>query len=231
MSALQNYDVRLDYVPYDGGLISASWFEKSIENPIEYVQRLAAFNFTTPVNYPKGELGGYEVEVRQDLSHLWDALAGVSVGVNGTVIASKVTLSDAESAGFDLPNIQAPMKTRDMTNAPAHLYNFFVTYDVPDTGTRLALFYTVQGDTLVAGAAQALGTYVPNIYAKQFDTLNMSVSQDLGRYFKLQLQVANLTNPEIEEVYRSQYIGDDVTHTSYTKGIECSLSLSAKFSF
>jgi hypothetical protein len=39
-----------------------------------------------------------------------------------------------------------------MTNAPEHLYNVFLTYDVRATGTQLGLFYTVQGDTLVAGA-------------------------------------------------------------------------------
>ena len=39
------------------------------------------------------------------------------------------------------------------------------------------------------------------------------------------------TNPSIEEVYRSPYIGEDVTKTSYTKGIEYSIGLSAEFTF
>jgi hypothetical protein len=58
----------------------------------------------------------------------------------------------------------------------------------------------------------------------------MSVSQKLWKYFKLQFQAKNLTNPKIEEVYRSEFIGDDVRKTSYTKGIEYSLSLGAQFS-
>jgi hypothetical protein len=46
---------------------------------------------------------------------------------------------------------------------------------------------------------------------------------------KWQLQVKNLTNPEIQEVYRSDYIGDDVPKSSYTKGIEYSLGFSLGF--
>ena len=69
----------------------------------------------------------------------------------------------------------------------------------------------MQGDTLVAGAGQSDGNFVPTSTQKEYGTLNLSVSQQLGEYFKLQFQAKNLTNPEIEEVYRSEYIGDDVT--------------------
>ncbi len=227
MSALDNYDLRADYVPYEGGLVSCSWFKKDIRDPIEYVQRLAGFTYTTPINYPKGELTGFELELRQDIGVLSDSFAGLTVGANGTLIESEVILPAAEAAAFNLPGIQAPMRSRDMTNAPEYLCNFFVTYDIAKTDTQIALFYTIQGDTLVAGAGQALGNFVPNAYALGYDTLNLSVSQRLGKYFKLQFQAKNLTDPSIEEVYRSPYIGGDVEKSSYSRGIEYSLSLTA----
>lgn len=230
MSALKNYDLRLDYTPYEGGLVSASVFYKDIEAPIEYVQRFASFTYTTPVNYPKGDLKGCEVEVRQSVGRFWDKLDGLSVGANATFLDSEVRLPDDEIAAFQSPTILAPLSTRDMTNAPDHLYNLYFTYDVERTATQFALFYTVQGDTLVAGA-QPFGNFVPSVYAKEYDTLNMSVSQKLGRFVKLQFQAKNLTNPKIEEVYRSEFIGDDITHTSYTKGVEYSLSVGVEFSF
>jgi hypothetical protein len=123
------------------------------------------------------------------------------------------------------------MTTRDMTNAPDHLYNFYATYDFAPTETQFALFYTVQGDTLLAGAGVATGHFVPSVYAKEYDTLNVSVVQKLGQYTKLQFQAKNLTNARIETVYRSPYIGPDVTHTSYSKGIEYSLALIMEFKF
>ncbi|HKB16833.1 MAG TPA: TonB-dependent receptor, partial [Planctomycetota bacterium] len=203
MSRLKNYDLRLDYAPHTGGLLSGSWFRKTIDDPIEYVQRLATFNFTTPVNYPKGKLHGFEIEGRETLGRYWDALEGLGVGANATFIDAEVTLSDEEADTFNAPNIQAPMKTRDMTNAPDHLYNLYLTYDLASTGTQVGLFYTVQGDTLVAGAGASTGNLVPNVYAKEFDTLNFTLLQKLGQYLHLQFQAKNLTNPRIETVYRS----------------------------
>jgi outer membrane receptor protein involved in Fe transport len=135
MSSIENYDLRVDHRPYDGGLLSLSWFQKDIDDPIEYVQKVGLFDYTTPVNYPKGELTGYEVEVRQDLGHLWGAVEGVSLGANATFIDSKVTLPVDEAAGFDMANIMAPMSSRDMTNALT-TSTTTVTYDIAPTGRK-----------------------------------------------------------------------------------------------
>ena len=232
MSALKNYDLRLDYTPYEGGLLSLSYFFKDVKNPIEYVQRIVNFPFTTAVNYPEGQLSGYEIEARQKLGRFWDKLDGLSAGANATFIDSEVTLPKEEAAQFEQPNIKAPMSKRDMTNAPEYLYNLYLTYEMGKlglTGTELALFYTVQGDTLIAGAGQSNGKFVPNVYAKESGTLNMSLSQKFGDNWKLQLQAKNLLDPAIETVYRSEYIDSDMTKTSYKKGREFSISLSATF--
>jgi outer membrane receptor protein involved in Fe transport len=231
MSEVKNYDLRADYVPYAGGLISASWFKKDLKNPIEYVQKLATFNFTTAVNYPEGSLTGFEFEIRQSLGHLVDALEGLSIGANATFIDSEVRLPDDEFNALNLPNILAATRTRDMTNAPEHLFNFYVTYDLPDTGTQFSLFYTIKGDTLLAGAGEAGGNFVPSVYAKEFGTLNFSASQRIGNDFRIQFQAKNLTNSKIEQVYRSEFIGDDVLRSSDTKGIEFSLTVGGEFRF
>ena len=230
-SQLQNYDLRVDYRPAEGTFFSASWFKKDIDDPIEYVQRLVSFDYTTAVNYPKGELDGFEFEFRQQLGRLWDPLEGLGIGANATFIDSVVQLPEDEAARFREASINAPMDSRDMTNAPEHLYNFYVTYDLAWSGTRLGLFYTRQGDTLIAGAGDSKGNFVPNVYATEFDTLNFSLSQDLGRGFKLDFKLKNLTDPDIKTVYRSPYIGEDVTKTSYSKGIDWSLGISAEIRF
>lgn len=229
MSALKNYDLRLDYRPYLGGLFSVSWFHKDIKDPIEYVQRVQPYTYTTPVNYPEGTLSGIELEARQEIGRLWEPLKGLTLGANATFIDSEVTLPDDEAAGFSEPAINAPMSTRDMTNAPEHLYNLYLTYDIERFGTQFGVFYTVKGDTLVAGAGESKGNFVPSLYQKEYGTLNLSVSQKLGEHWKLRFQAKNLLNPKIEEVYRSDYIPGDVTHTSFRKGTEFSLSVSASF--
>lgn len=227
MSALKNYDLRFDWTPYDGGLFSVSYFYKDVTDPIEYVQANAGFTYTYPVNYPEGELSGYEFEVRQKMGQLWEDLEGLSLGANLTLIDSEVTLSQDEAT--QLAGLGFPEPKRDMTNAPEHLYNLYMTYELARTGTQFGLFYTVRGDTLIAGAGQANGNYVPSVYETEFGTLNFSLSQDVGEIWKLKFQAKNLLDPKIETVYRSDYIGDDVTKTSYRKGMDFSISLSAAF--
>jgi hypothetical protein len=153
MSSLKNYDLRFDYTPSEGSLFSFSWFYKDVKDPIEYVQGFADFPYTYPINYPEGELDGWEIEIRQELERLWKDLHGFSLGANATFISSQVTLPDDEAQ--KLADFGAPSPTRDMTNAPEHIYNLYLTYDLEKTGTQLALFYTITGDTLVAGAAAA----------------------------------------------------------------------------
>ncbi|MBN1515010.1 TonB-dependent receptor [Candidatus Sumerlaeota bacterium] len=235
MSALKNYDLRLDYTPYEGGLISASWFSKDITDPIEYVQRLGSYPYTTPVNYPEGELSGYEFEIRQDIGRLWERLEGLNVRANATFIESEVTLPEDEAEEFADENILAPMPKRDMTQAPEYLYNVFLTYDLSAwnidwlEGTELGAYYTVQGDTLIAGAGQSKGNYVPNVYAKEYGTLNLSVKKKFGDHFSVKLAAKNVTDSLIETVYRSEYIGEDVTKTSFHKGVEYSLGMTITF--
>lgn len=230
LSALENYDLRADYVPHPGGLVSLSLFQKDIRSPIEYVQRQTTFDFRTAVNYPKGRIRGMEFELRQNLEEYIEPLRGASVGFNATFLDSRVDLLPEDIALFEAPAIDAPMTSRDMTGAPEHLYNFYVTYDLKATRTRAGLFYTITGDTLVAGA-DATQVFIPNVYATEFDTLNFTLTQDLGQYFQIRFKAQNLTNPKIQQVYRSEYIGDDVLKTSFTKGIDYSLSIGARFTF
>ncbi len=229
MSDLENFDLRLDYTPYAGGLFSISWFKKDVTRPIEYVQRVALFTYTTPVNYPNGTLDGFELEARQDMGQVWERLTGLSLGANATFINSSVNLPADEIAQFAALDLS--INSRDMTGAPEFLYNLYLTYDLEQTGTQFALFYTVQGDTLVAGAGVSDNAFVPDVYAKEYGTLNFSISQKLGKHITLQFQAKNLTDPTIKEVYRSDFIDGDVTKTSYTKGIDYSIGLSAQFTF
>ena len=120
-------------------------------------------------------------------------------------------------------------QSRDATGTPEFLYNIYATYDIEQTGTQVSVFYTVKGDTLVAGAGVATGNFVPNIYAEEFGTLNLTVSQDLSERTNLRFQAKNLTNPRINTVYRSQFTPGDTLNTSFTQGRDYSMQLTVRF--
>ena len=53
----------MDWTPYEGGLVSGSWFYKDLTDPIETVQRRQnGFGYTTVTNYDEGTLNGIELE-------------------------------------------------------------------------------------------------------------------------------------------------------------------------
>ncbi len=228
MSDLTNYDLRLDFTPYEGGLVSVSYFYKDVVNPIEYVQRTVEFLHTFPVNYPTGTLSGYEFEVRQSLGHFWDNLNGLSIGANHTIIDSDVILPKNERTALAAAGVIMP--SRRMTNAPSYLTNLFLTYDLEATGTQFSAFYSLRGDTLIAGATTASGALVPNIFESDYGTLNLGLTQKIGKYIRLNFQAKNLTDPVFSEVYRSDQIGEQFKRSS-RKGIDLSVSISARFNF
>lgn len=231
MSHLRNYDLRLDYQPFSDGIFSVSWFRKDIRDPIEYVQKVVSFTYTTAENFPKGELGGWEFEARQNIGHFWKPMQGLNLGGNLTLIDSKVFLSDSERDEFNDPGIKAPMDSRDMTGAPDYLYNLYLSFDLDATDTRIGLFYTVKGDTLLSGAGVSQGNFVPSIYAKKLGTLNFTLAQKVGPNVQLFFKAKNLLNPDIQTVYRSPYIGADVLRSSYTRGIDFTIGISGQFNF
>lgn len=235
-SEVDNYDLRLDLTPAEGSFLSASVFQKDITDPIEVVQRLpddGSFVFDRPVNFPEGRMRGVEFELRQDIGRLIDRawLDGLSVGANATFIDSEVQLPEDERGQLDSAlGRNTAITERDMVNAPEYLLNFNITYKLERTGTRLGLFYLMQGDMLVAGPGQKSGNFIPSRYQEGYGTLNFTLAQELGEHFTLSFKAKNLTDPEIREVYRSEYTSE-TTHSSYTKGIDLSLGLSAHFTF
>jgi len=183
--------------------------------------------YTTAVNYPEGWLEGWEFEVRQDLSRLWASLEGFTAGANATFIKSEVTLPDEERDAFAA--VGAPTSTRDMMGAPEHLYNLNLTYEHAKYRTQIGLFYMVRGDTLTEGGVALGNSYVPDVYSQQFGTLNVSVMQPIRDHLKIMFQAKNLTDPEIKEVYRSNYVSGEATKSSYRRGIDLALGLEYEF--
>ena len=172
---------------------------------------------------------GVEAEVRVQAKHIDERLEGLSFGANATYIASEVTLPADEQQAFE--DIGFPIRSRDMTRTPEYLVNANVTYAWEETGTQASIFYTLTGDTLVTGAGIDTGNFVPDVYALPFGTLNFTVQQQLDEHFRLFFQAKNLLNPEIQTVYRSDYLPGDIVNTSYTAGIDFAIGLSFQMDF
>ncbi len=230
MSSLNNYDVRLDWLPFEDWLISGSVFYKTIDNPIQYAQRsTAGLTYTTALNFPSGSLLGVEIESRLTLGpFLGDEWNDFGLGANFTWMDSEVELPEIDRQ--NLATYGVNQTSQPMTATPEFLVNLNATYDNKETGTQIGLFYTLKGDSLLSGDNTSGAVLTPAIYQVGYGTLNFTASQELFEGFRLAIQAKNILNPIIKTEYRSPD-GFSGLNSQYTGGISWSVSASYQINF
>ena len=183
-SHMYNYDLRGEWYPTPGNLLSAGLFKKTISNVIDRVGvDLGDGQVYVPINYPEARLHGYELEVRQDLGVLWLSLSGLSVGGNYTKMSSRVQ--------YDQPQIDAVSpysgaKGRPMMGMPDEIFNLNATYD-NGHGRTLNAFYTYTGPSLVSGESVSDSGYTPSLYQESTQTLTLGLIQKFFKRWTLAL--------------------------------------------
>ncbi len=200
LSQITNYDLRWEWFPSQGDVLSVSAFYKDIKNPIELISFGAAGRtFVQPVNYPKGIAYGLEFEARGSLQRFVSKLAGLTAGINGTWLKTKVDVpldEQASLADFGLDQAQ-----RRLAGQPEYLLNASLTYDNPDRGTSAGLFYNLVGETVSSGAARGLNDAIPDVVEKQYATLDLTVSQRVAKRWTFALKARNLTAEDRTSIY------------------------------
>ena len=230
MSAMNNYDARLEVFPGTGNVVAVSAFLKRIKNPIDrMLLESSGLSAYMPFNYPEATLKGVEAEVRQKLGAWWRSMDGFSVGANGTLLQSQLTYDQYSVAEF---KEFSGNTSRPMTGQPNYIANLNGAYDIPAWGVSLNVFYTFQGRTLVGGESTASDSdgavyYIPNVYQKPYGTLNASVSKTVWENWKVTLGAKNLLQPRMTQYYDDN--GTKLYRTSYGTQIEYSFSLEGKW--
>ncbi|MCG8528447.1 MAG: TonB-dependent receptor, partial [Opitutales bacterium] len=97
LTDIENYDLRWEWYPNPGEVISVGIFAKKLENPIEMVIEEVSGNFRQrPYNVDTGEIQGVEFEFRKNLFFIHEALANFSINANFTYTTSEVDNSNRE---------------------------------------------------------------------------------------------------------------------------------------
>lgn len=229
MSDIENYDLRIEYMPSAGQLFSISYFWKDLKNPID----VRAFNynegdmFITPVNYPEGEISGYEFEVRQEMGYWWKYARGLTLGFNSTLMDSEVTRPKDEYESLKEYGVG---KTRRMAGQPDYILGTYAMYDIKDWGTSFGFFFNRRGDALATGDSYngEYDVYVPSIYEEPLEQLDFTFSQKFLDHWALGFKVKNLLDPKVERKYHLDD-GRTALRSSYRKGREYSIALSCEW--
>jgi TonB-dependent receptor len=140
---IHNYDLRWEWYPRAGEVVSVAVFAKRFKNPIERVfVNLTGSLANSFVNADKADNYGVELEVRKNLDFLSSTLTPFTVFANTTLMQSDIT------PGNDV----LTSANRPMVGQAEYVVNGGLTYAGPSGVNATALYNVVGPRILEAGA-------------------------------------------------------------------------------
>ena len=227
-----NTDLRFEYFFDSQSLVSVSGFHKKFDGHIEMMSFNTSPNDFKPRNSGTSTLVGLEMETQINLRVFASQLDAFSLGVNGSLMRSKVDLRTTYVDNNGTTEYSArnpvgsatsdPVTTRPMTGQAPYVLNWFVDYGTPGESLYVKLAYNVQGKSLYINGAG--GRY--DVYSEPFHSLNMNVIKRLGHQSRVSLKVSNILNDTTERnyYYRGKYL-------EQFDGFEPGYSFSLKYSY
>lgn len=228
ISTVENHDIRWEWYPAEETVISASVFEKQIDQPIDKESfSYLSQDYVLAVNYPRGTVRGLELEVRRPVPAPLYLPGRFVLGANYTKIDASVEVP--EQVRFNLARHSIERTERDMEGQPDYLLNLNATYEITPR-TSFSYFFNKRGDMLKTGAAIGEDGATPDIYSLARETVDLALEYKFGpdKQFKLTLRAKNTTDPIVKEVYRLPD-GTDIRRRSYREGVSYSLSLGGEW--
>lgn len=160
-----NADLRWEWYPTSGEVVSVGLFAKRFEDPIERVYRAAGASsrFVGYVNAESAENYGVELEVRKELAFLGSVFEPLSIFSNATLMHSQIDLGANRAA--------ATNPERRMVGQAPYVLNLGLGYTSPDGGTSATVLLNRIGGRIEAAGDQPL----PDVVQKGRNGLDVSL--------------------------------------------------------
>lgn len=190
-SLIQNYDARWEWFFSPGGVLAASGFYKSFDDPIEVVVLPSSELLKTWVNGGEASNYGVELELRTDLGFLSPSLAAFSVNSNLTLIESEV--STPASIRVYIPgqggsDLAVAPKNRSLQGQSPYVVNAGLTYSSSGGRSQATVLFNRFGRRIDAVGGQA----TPDIFEEARSQLDVVLEQTLFSGTKVKLSGTNL---------------------------------------
>lgn len=195
-ATIDNVDLRWEWYPRPAETLSLGGFYKRFQDPIEAVVQTAAVSGSVGSfdNAASAVSWGAELELRQGLDVLADALRDFYVTGNATVVRSRVDLSETEGSQTSTE--------RPLQGQSPYLFNVLLGYDNPRSKTLVNLVYNVAGPRITEVGTNG----IPDSYALPVHALDALVTQGVGEAWKVRFKGANLLAWPVRE-----RTGDDLS--------------------
>lgn len=220
MSSIVNYDVRWEWFPAPGDLLSVSCYYKELGGAIEQSFVDLQGNIVTYKNRPSATVTGFEFEARKNLGFLSPWLREWSLGGNLSLVQSTATLL-ADEVSTRMQYGLGDSTTRPLYDQSPYILNLDLNYDNVRSGTSASLILNA------AGPRVAIANLITeDLFEHPPTTLDFVLSQKIGRNLSVKFTARNLLDPEFKRTY-----GKDSAqiYSSYQRGMTFGLSLTCEF--
>lgn len=211
-------DLRADWFPQPGEIISVGAFYKSLKDPIEQVFIAAASDAYSFQNAERAEIRGLELDVQLSLARLAMPLDGFSVQTNYSWIDSEVTVRQGVG-GFEPTNLDRPLEGQ-----ASYVFNAGLNY-LAFSGFEAGVFFNRFGHRLTAAG----GSGIPDLYEQPRNSLDASIGLPIptAAGARMKISGSNLLDSE----YRFVQSANGITQVQqlYSVGRTFSVGLSWEF--
>jgi hypothetical protein len=181
-TSIQNYDLKLEWFPSAGEILSVAAFYKDMLDPIEYARPTTGISGSrTPLNVGDAYVKGVEAEIRKKINFFDFApwLENVTVFGNGALFESEVSAKVINSFTFDsITTHRLSGQPNYIINAGINILAFKKTFDFTLSYNRTGDFISELGRFQTTTLPD--GKKVPNIphfFVKARDVVDVVMSQ------------------------------------------------------
>ncbi len=214
-SYVHNYDIRYEFFPSAGEVLSFSYFSKSFSGAIEEQLFFTSVRTRSWFNSDHATNTGYEFEFRKTLNMFGGYLNNFSVSGNYTRINSEVKFPIVSG---NSSNTVTTYGTRPLQGQSPYMMNLSLSFTEPSLGTSVNVLYNKFGKRL-----DAVGFLTSDIYEQPRDMVDLSISQPWNLGIETKLTVKNLLNKE--RVLTQQDRDYQRINTGITYSLQLSLTM------
>ncbi len=206
-SYIDNVELRYEYFPNQGDMITVGGFFKNFQSPIE--AHLTEYGSGLNYNYTNAtsvESYGFEIDMRKSLINFENSgnflrtFRHFVIVFNAAVIHSKLHTDD--------PNERD--KVRRMQGQAPYIINTGLFYENPKAGLMISALYNVIGEKI----AYVGNSSNPHMYQMPRNLLDFTINKKLGKYFVFKAGIKDIFNQPVElrQNERVQVIPNDLEH-------------------
>lgn len=218
-----NIDVKYEFFPNAGQVISISGYYKYFKNPIEQIVSSGSVKNITFQNANSATTYGMELEVRKNLNFIGQSnfYKNLTAYVNTSIIFSTVNLN----------SLVSEITSRALQGQSPYLINAGLLYNEPKSNLSFNLLYNRIGERISEVGYQGY----PDIYEKGRNVIDFQISKKLlANKAEFRLNLADVLNEKIyfyqnnNDKRTYQAGGDNIMNTART-GAGASLTFTYNF--